>query len=145
MYNTGQSVFEHACAELRNGQKTEHWMWFIFPQLAGLGFSDMARRFAIASLEEAQAYLDHPFLGPRLRLCTQLVNTLSDRPINQILGSIDGLKFRSCMTLFACATPDNELFRRALEKFCGGQADQSTLRMLGLADRFGLPPSEGKA
>src|SRR5690242_19627288 len=100
-------IFEEACAELRKGCKESHWMWFVFPQLRGLGHSSMADRYAIASREEAAAYLAHPILGPRLRECTRLVNQVEGRSIEQIFGYPDDLKFRSSMTLFAQATSDN--------------------------------------
>src|SRR5271157_938227 len=102
-------IFDQVCSELRDGRKTSHWMWFIFPQIKGLGHSQLARKFAIASLEEANAYLEHPILGPRLIECTNLVNLIEGRSIEQIFGYPDNLKFCSCMTLFARAT-DNHVF-----------------------------------
>src|SRR5580698_11194731 len=107
-------VYESVCAELGEGRKRSHWMWFIFPQIQGLGHSATAARFAISSREEAQAYLDHPVLGPRLRECTGLVNLIEGRTISEILGYPDDSKFRSCMTLFAEATDDNQVFLDAL-------------------------------
>ncbi len=124
------AIFERVCAELREGEKQSHWMWFIFPQIQGLGSSPMAIHFAIASREEAAAYLDHPVLGPRLRLCTQLVNDVNGRTIRDILGYPDDLKFRSSMTLFANATADNQLFKDALDKYFDGKPDQRTLDLL---------------
>jgi len=116
--------------ELGEGQKRTHWMWFVFPQLAGLGHSAMARRYAIASLDEARAYLRHPILGPRLIECTGLVNRVEGRSIHQILGSPDDLKFRSSMTLFAAA--DGEaIFQDALAKYFGGVPDALTIEALG--------------
>jgi uncharacterized protein (DUF1810 family) len=112
------------------GNKTSHWMWFIFPQVQGLGSSPMARRFAIASLEEAGAYLRHPVLGPRLRECTGLVNAVQGRTIETILGYPDDMKFRSSMTLFARATSDNQVFVDALEKYFGAEFDRLTLERL---------------
>lgn len=112
-------VYSSVVAELRAGRKRTHWMWFIFPQSAGLGRSEMARKYAISSLEEAKAYLMHPILGPRLRECTKLLNALESRSIEEILGYPDNLKFRSSMTLFAQATEDNEEFVAALRKYCG--------------------------
>ncbi len=103
-------VIEQVISELRDGQKRSHWMWFIFPQIQGLGYSPMARRFAISSLEEANAYLQHPVLGPRLVECTKLVNETQGLTIHHIFGSPDDLKFRSCMTLFSHATPANSVF-----------------------------------
>ena len=113
-------VFEQVRTELRAGRKRTHWMWFVFPQLQGLGHSPMAQKYAISSLEEAAAYLAHPTLGARLRECTDLVNHIKDRSIEQIFGYPDDLKFRSCMTLFADATPDNQVFKDALKKYYPG-------------------------
>jgi uncharacterized protein (DUF1810 family) len=123
-------VFEEVCAELQAGQKRRHWMWFIFPQLRGLGSSQMAFKFGIASRREAEAYLQHPVLGPRLRECTRLVNLVEGRSIQQIFGSPDDLKFRSSMTLFASATPDNQVFKDALQKYFSGEADRVTIERL---------------
>ncbi len=123
-------VFEQACAELRQGRKTGHWMWFIFPQVEGLGHSATARRFAIASRAEAEAYLDHPLLGPRLRDCTRLVVLVEGRSAHQIFGSPDDLKFRSCLTLFSRVAADNEIFTRALQKYFGGEPDPLTLEKI---------------
>jgi len=124
------AVYAQVGEELRRGRKTGHWMWFIFPQLAGLGHSEMARRFAIASRAETLAYLDHPVLGSRLRECTRWVTRVEDRPIGQILGYPDDLKFRSSMTLFANVATDPQLFLDALHKFFAGEPDPITLRML---------------
>lgn len=118
-------------AELARGRKQTHWMWYIFPQLAGLGHSAMSQKYAIASLEEAAAYLRHPVLGPRLRHCTALVNGVEGRSIHEIFGSPDDMKFHSAMTLFARATPDNAEFRAALAKYFGGEEDGKTLERLG--------------
>ncbi len=123
-------VHPRVLAELGQGQKQSHWMWFIFPQLAGLGHSPMAQRFAIASREEAAAYLDHDVLGPRLRECTTLVNAVQGRTIREILGSPDDLKFCSSMTLFGAVSPDPE-FARAITKYYGGAPDRKTLELLG--------------
>jgi uncharacterized protein (DUF1810 family) len=117
-------------AELRAGRKSSHWIWFIFPQIAGLGHSAMAQQFAITSLDEAKAYLQHPVLGPRLRACTQLVLDVNGRSAEEIFGYPDHLKFRSCMTLFMAATTDNTLFRNALLKYFNGKPDQQTLDIL---------------
>ena len=111
-----QSVYETVLSELRQGKKRSHWMWFIFPQLAGLGHSAMAKKFAISSLDEARAYLEHPILGRRLIECTQLVNEIEGRTIDDIFGYPDNLKFRSCMDLFAQAAPSNPAFQEALTK-----------------------------
>ena len=123
-------VYEQVCAELREGRKRSHWMWFIFPQIKGLGHSQLARRFAISSLEEAQAYLKHPILGLKLRECTRMVNQVKGRSIDQIFGSPDDLKFRSSMTLFARVAPDDQVFNEALQKYFGGEPDPSTLERL---------------
>jgi uncharacterized protein (DUF1810 family) len=117
--------------ELSAGRKRSHWMWFVFPQLAGLGHSAMARRYAIASLDEARAYLEHPLLGPRLTGLTELVNRVEGRSVHEIFGSPDDLKFHSSMTLFALARPDMPVFRAALEKYFGGVLDKGTLDRLG--------------
>ncbi len=117
-------------AELRAGRKQSHWMWFVFPQLRGLGSSPMAERYGISSREEAGAYLAHPVLGPRLRECTELVNAVQDASIESILGYPDDLKFRSSMTLFSAVTNDNGVFRAALEKFFNGEPDPKTLARL---------------
>ena len=122
-------VYQRVLAELRQGQKQSHWMWFIFPQLAGLGHSPMARRFAIASREEAVAYLEHDILGRRLRECTALVNAVQGRAIREILGSPDDLKFCSSMTLFGAVSSDPE-FAEAIQKFYGGTPDRRTLDLL---------------
>ena len=123
-------VYQRVLAELRNGRKASHWMWFIFPQIKGLGSSPMANTYAIASRAEAQAYLDHPVLGARLRECTQLVTAVRDRSIAEILGYPDDLKFRSSMTLFAAVAADNKDFTDPLDKFYGGKADPATLERL---------------
>jgi uncharacterized protein (DUF1810 family) len=123
-------VYERVLAELRSGRKASHWMWFIFPQIKGLGSSPMANKFAIASRAEAQAYLDHPILAARLRECTRLVNSVPERSIEEILGYPDDLKFRSSMTLFATVAADNKDFTDALDKFYGGKADPATLKRL---------------
>jgi uncharacterized protein (DUF1810 family) len=116
--------------ELRKGEKESHWMWFIFPQIAGLGFSPTAQIYAIASRAEAEAYLRHPVLGARLHELTQIVTGIEGRSAVQIFGKVDALKFRSSMTLFANATADNADFTRALDKFYGGEPDARTLELL---------------
>ena len=116
--------------ELRRGRKTSHWMWFVFPQIAGLGASSMSQRFAISSLDEARAYLAHPVLGPRLIECIDIVLAVEDRSAHAIFGSPDDMKFRSCLTLFAQAS-DHEAFGTALRKFFDGKADQATLALAG--------------
>ncbi len=123
-------VFDDVCSELRRGRKTSHWMWFIFPQIAGLGRSSIAQRYAISSRAEAEAYLNHPVLGPRLRGCTRLVLDLQGRSLDYIFGSPDDMKFCSSMTLFAHATRDNQLFLDALQKYCSGRFDPLTMERL---------------
>jgi uncharacterized protein (DUF1810 family) len=123
-------VFERVRAELRDGRKSGHWMWFIFPQLRGLGSSAMASAFGISSRQEAEAYLGHPILGPRLTECTRLVNLIESQSITQIFGYPDDLKFRSSMTLFASVTADNQVFKDALQKFFAGELDSRTLELL---------------
>ncbi len=122
--------YDAALAELRAGRKRTHWMWFVFPQIAGLGFSAMAARYAIGGRAEAAAYLAHPVLGPRLVECTEAVVGIDGRSSNAILGSPDDLKFRSSMTLFAAVADDPAPFEAALEKYCDGP-DDATLRLLG--------------
>lgn len=124
------AVFEQARAELREGRKRSHWMWFIFPQIEGLGHSALASRFAISGKEEAEAYLNHPLLGPRLRDCTRVVNLVEGRSVEQIFGYPDDLKFRSSITLFAHATGDSQVFKDAIEKYFAGQFDPLTLERL---------------
>ena len=123
-------IFEQVREQLQLGRKTGHWMWFIFPQIQGLGHSDLARRFAIGSCEEAGAYLEHEILGRRLRECTRLVSLVDGRSIREIFGSPDDVKFHSSMTLFAHATPNNKVFMEALKKYCGGEFDRATLERL---------------
>ena len=122
--------YERVCRELRAGCKSSHWMWFIFPQWKGLGQSPTANFYAIASHLEAEAYLAHPILGPRLIACTALVNAVPGRTVDEIFGYPDNLKFRSSMTLFANVASPNALFRKALEKFFEGKPDQSTLDLM---------------
>ena len=123
-------LYQEVCSELRLGYKRGHWMWFIFPQIKGLGYSYMANKFGISSKEEAKAYLGHPILGDRLRECTRLVINVKGRSANDIFGSIDSMKFRSSLTLFARATSDNQVFKNALEKYFGGEFDRLTLERL---------------
>jgi len=125
-----ERVYDTVLNELRAGRKASHWIWFIFPQIAGLGHSAMAQKFAIASLDEATAYLQHPILGPRLRACTQLVLDVNGRSAEEIFGYPDHLKFRSCMTLFLTTAPDNTIFNDALLKYFDGKPDQLTLDIL---------------
>ncbi|WP_437911957.1 DUF1810 domain-containing protein [Sorangium sp. So ce302] len=123
-------VYARVLAELRRGEKTSHWMWFIFPQLKGLGHSAMAQRFGIASKGEAEAYLQHPTLGPRLLECTRLVNQIEGRSLYDIFDSPDDMKFCSSMTLFSRAAPGEGAFLAALDKYCGGEPDPRTLALL---------------
>ncbi|KAA2214224.1 DUF1810 domain-containing protein [Teichococcus oryzae] len=116
--------------ELAAGDKRSHWMWFVFPQIAGLGHSAMARRYAIASLAEARAYLEHPVLGPRLLECTELVNAVPGRTAHAIFGSPDDMKFHSSMTLFHRARPEEPAFAEALRRYFGGAEDAATLERL---------------
>jgi uncharacterized protein (DUF1810 family) len=118
--------------ELGAGRKTTHWMWFVFPQIAGLGHSQSAQLYAIASLEEARAYLAHPVLGHRLLECTELVNAVEGRTAHDIFASPDDMKFRSSMTLFSLADPDEAAFGAALEKYFDGAEDRRTLELLGV-------------
>ena len=123
------AVYPQIVAELSHGRKQTHWMWFIFPQIAGLDFSAMAQRFAIGSRAEAMAYLEHNLLGPRLAECTRLVMAASEKPIIDILGSPDDMKFRSCMTLFD-AVSKQEIFAEAIAAFYPDGKDRSTLAIL---------------
>jgi uncharacterized protein (DUF1810 family) len=123
-------VYSKVCEELRRGYKTGHWMWFIFPQIAGLGSSEMARRFAISSTAEAEAYLQHPVLGKRLEECAALVLKVSGRTANEIFGATDELKFRSCMTLFGRTSAKNPVFQDNLMKYFGGKPDPLTTNLL---------------
>jgi uncharacterized protein (DUF1810 family) len=123
-------VFDQVSAELRAGRKRSHWMWFVFPQIRGLGDSPMANKYSISSRAEAAAFLDHPVLGPRLRECARLVQEIEGRTIEQIFGSPDDLKFRSSMTLFAHATSDNKVFVDALRKYCRDGYDLATLERI---------------
>ena len=124
-------VFAQVQQELRAGQKRSHWMWYVFPQFSGLGHSPTARHYAIASSAEAQAFLAHPILGPRLVECTALVNAVEGRTVHQIFGSPDDLKFHSSITLFAVTDPDDIVFQTALNRYFGGQPDRATLDLLG--------------
>ncbi|HWD85596.1 MAG TPA: DUF1810 domain-containing protein [Solirubrobacteraceae bacterium] len=124
-------TYGRALEELRAGQKRSHWMWFVFPQLAGLGRSQMAQRYAISSLEEARAYLEHPVLGARLREAAKALLGVSGRSAEEILGGIDAMKLRSSMSLFGRADPGETVFGEVIERFFGGDGDGATLRLLG--------------
>jgi uncharacterized protein (DUF1810 family) len=121
-----EQMYDFALAELRRGRKTGHWIWFVFPQIAGLGRSAMSQRFAIASLDEARAYLAHPVLGARLHESVAAVLSVRDRTADEIMGSLDATKLRSSLTLFHRAAPDDPLFREALERLYGGADDPAT-------------------
>lgn len=127
-------VYRDIQGELTRGRKQSHWMWFVFPQVAGLGFSAMSQRYAIASRAEAEAYLAHPILGPRLTECTRLVLAVEGRTINAILGAPDDAKFRSSMTLFD-AVSDEPIFDEALARYFSGERDGATLEILSKLDR----------
>jgi uncharacterized protein (DUF1810 family) len=126
-----EQVYPSVLRELRSGHKTGHWIWFIFPQIAGLGQSATSQEFAIATLDEARDYLDHPVLGARLRECAELVPAVEGRTADQIFGPLDAMKVRSSMTLFHRAAPDEPLFSRVLDRCYGGVADGATDRLLG--------------
>ncbi len=124
-------VHERVLGELRRGRKTSHWMWFVFPQIAGIGRSELAQRYAIASLDEARAYAAHPVLGSRLRACAAAILGVEGRSAEAILGAIDALKLRSSMTLFHRAEPDEPIFRAVLERYFDGVADPLTDARIG--------------
>jgi uncharacterized protein (DUF1810 family) len=123
-------TYDHAVAELRRGRKTSHWMWFVFPQIAGLGYSPTSRRFAISSLDEARAYLAHPVLGPRLIECAGIVAQTQDRTAEQMFGDLDALKLHSSVTLFLRADPGAPVFARVLDQYFDGLPDPATDRLL---------------
>jgi len=125
-----EGIYSSVVRELERGHKNGHWIWYIFPQISGLGRSETSRRYAISSLEEARAYLEHPTLGPRLRECTQRVMDIEGRTAEEIFGQTDAMKLRSCMTLFSQATQDNEVFVDALAKYFGGSVDPLTMQAL---------------
>lgn len=129
-----EGAYEQACAELRAGRKRSHWMWFVFPQIRGLGQSEMAVRYGISGLEEARAYLQHAVLGARLRECAGIVCGVEGRTVEEIFGYPDDLKFHSSMTLFAKASPDTGgVFGQALERYFGGEMDRGTLERIRTA------------
>ena len=127
-----QSTYGQALSELRAGRKRSHWMWFVFPQFDGLAFSSTSKHYAIKSEEEAQAYLEHPVLGPRLRECAEAVLQVEGRTAHDIFGSPDDLKLKSSATLFAAVSPPGSVFERLLDKYFEGERDEKTLRLLGL-------------
>lgn len=128
-----EAAYDRALAELRAGRKRSHWMWYIFPQVAGLGFSATSRHYAIKSLEEAKAYLAHTLLGPRLIECAEAALQVDGRSAHEIFGSPDDLKLRSSATLFAQVSPEGSVFHRLLDKYFQGQPDTATLRLLSVA------------
>jgi uncharacterized protein (DUF1810 family) len=125
--------YERALAEIRSGRKRSHWMWYIFPQFEGLGFSSTSKRYSIKSVAEAEAYLGHPVLGPRLMECAEAVLRVEGRSAFEVFGSPDDVKLRSCATLFACVLPPGSVFDRLLGKYFRGERDGKTLRLLGIA------------
>ncbi len=125
-----EGVYERALAELRSGLKRTHWMWYIFPQIDGLGYSPTARRYSIKSSEEARQYLNHPVLGKRLVECTKAVIALNDRSLSEIFGYPDDLKFKSSMTLFEKIADPDSVFSSALDRYCHGERDAATLRLI---------------
>ena len=131
--------YERALAEIVSGEKRTHWMWYVFPQLDGLAFSSTSKRYSIKSVEEAQAYLSHPVLGPRLLECAEAVLRVEGRSAAEIFGSPDDLKLRSCATLFACVSPAGSVFERLLAQYYQGDRDGKTLQLLG------IPPDSREA
>jgi uncharacterized protein (DUF1810 family) len=125
-----RTTYERALAEIERGLKRSHWMWYVFPQLAGLGASATSRRYAIASLDEAAAYLRHTLLGPRLEACAEAALAVEGRSAREIFGTPDDLKLRSCATLFAQVSPAGSVFHRLLDKYFDGNPDEATLRLL---------------
>ena len=125
------SSYEAALSEIKGGRKRSHWMWFVFPQFDGLGFSAMSRRYAIKSAAEAEAYLAHPLLGPRLITCVDVLLGLERRSAHEIFGSPDDMKMKSCATLFASVSPEGSVFHQLLTKYFQGESDSRTLQLLG--------------
>ena len=137
-----RGTYDRALRELGDGRKTGHWMWFVFPQVAGLGHSATARTYAVVDLAEARAYLSHDVLGSRLRVCCRALLALDGRSAGQVLGEVDATKLRSSMTLFALADPDDALFAGVLDRFFAGEQDERTVRLLGWGSVASAPPSE---
>jgi uncharacterized protein (DUF1810 family) len=125
-----ENDYERALSEIRSGQKRTHWMWYIFPQLEGLAFSSTAKHYSIKSIPEARAYLNHPVLGPRLLECSEAVVQIKGRSANEIFGSPDDLKLRSCATLFEYVSPSGSVFKQLIEEYYGGERDHKTLALL---------------
>jgi uncharacterized protein (DUF1810 family) len=138
-YNLGRFVqaqahdYEQALSEIRSGRKQSHWIWYIFPQFDGLGFSSMSKKYAIKSLAEARAYLAHPVLGPRLAACAEAALDVEGKTATQIFGSPDDMKLKSCATLFACVSPEGSVFHRLLDKYFHGGRDEKTLQIVDQA------------
>jgi uncharacterized protein (DUF1810 family) len=132
-YKQGHAKYEQALAEIRNGDKRTHWMWYIFPQLEELGVSSTAKYYGVKTIEEAQAYLSHPVLGPRLVECAEAALGVQGRTAHEIFGSPDDTKLRSCATLFASVSQPGSAFHRLLDKYYEGKRDSKTLRLLGIA------------
>jgi len=126
-----QNDYENALSEIRAGRKRSHWMWYIFPQIGGLGFSEMSRRYAIKDLQEAKEYLRHPVLGRRLKEISSVLLNLQENNATQIFGTPDDMKLRSSMTLFASVSDADEVFEKVLDKYFGGKRDEATLNRLG--------------
>ncbi len=139
-----EADFDQAVSEIKSGRKRSHWMWYIFPQFDGLAFSSTSKRYAIKSLGEARAYLEHPVLGPRLLECAEDVVSVEGRSATEIFGSPDDLKLRSSATLFACVSRPGSVFHRLLEKYYRGRPDLKTLQLLGI-DTAGLPGGQGES
>jgi uncharacterized protein (DUF1810 family) len=125
-----EPLYNRVFSELAAGRKRSHWIWFIFPQLKGLGYSSTSQFYGIDSLDQARRYLEHPLLGPRLRECTQLVLDVQDRTAEDIFGHPDWMKFRSSMTLFSLCSPPGSVFTQAIDKYYAGEADEKTLQLL---------------
>jgi len=134
-------VYRRALSELRSGRKSGHWMWYVFPQLRGLGRSATSHEYGISSLAEARAYLEHPVLGPRLLECARLLLSIDGADADEIFGSIDAVKLRSCMTLFRRAAPENGAFQEVLDRYFEGSADRMTISLLGGDDTGDTPSS----
>src|SRR5262245_61782550 len=132
-YKQGHAKYEQAIDEIRNGDKRTHWMWYIFPQLEDLGYSSTAKYYGIKSIDEAEAYLSHPVLGPRLVECAEAALGVERRSARDIFDSPDEMKLRSCATLFACVSPAGSVFHRLLDKYFQGERDRTTLCLLGIA------------
>ena len=125
-----QNIYTHVLKELQNGNKTTHWMWFIFPQIEGLGNSQTAKYYSITTIEEAKEYLMHPILGKRLLECTNIIAGIENKTADEIFGSIDTMKLRSCMTLFNFISPEQKVFYDVLKKYFNGEEDEQTLSIL---------------